>query len=306
MPTLYFHYEFGQAQLKTLPKSEQKIINQDIRYYNMFNQGFDNLYYYIFNYKKWNYYRKFAIKAHKKHLDKFFNNLFNYIIDNNLQNNYATISMVYGFINHLTLDTIFHPYINYQVKNLKIPHAKIEFLIDFYINDYKNHTKWQNKTFKVLIPKLKFSKELLKQIDVVFKNTYQEDNISKIFNKSHNNCYFIYRYFITDIHGIKSNLYKIIDFFTPFNEVKFSETTFYNKGFTKELLNNENLEWHHPKDEKEIYTYSLEELYYLAFNTAKKLNKLAYEILHNNKDITEFLDLIKLLELKNIPELLLQ
>ena len=27
MPTLYFHYEFGQAQLKTLPKSEQNIIN---------------------------------------------------------------------------------------------------------------------------------------------------------------------------------------------------------------------------------------------------------------------------------------
>ena len=123
-------------------------------------------------------------------------------------------------------------------------------------------------------------------------------------NKSHNTGYFIYRYFITDIHGIKSKLYKIVDFLLPKNEVKFSETTFYNKGFKKELLNRNKNDWYHPRNKDEIYNYSLKELHDMAFKIALKLNKIAYQVINNKKDIEEFIKLIKLLDIKNMQELL--
>jgi len=62
MPALHTHYEFGQEVLKKLNKKIQKEINTNISYYNMFNQGFDNLYYHF----RWKYYRIFGIRAHKK------------------------------------------------------------------------------------------------------------------------------------------------------------------------------------------------------------------------------------------------
>lgn len=301
MPTLYFHYKFGHNILDNLSKDEQESINSNIKYFDMFNQGFDNLFYYPF---KWNYYRKFGIKCHKKKLDKFFYNLIAFIKDNDLQNDSSVTNMVYGFINHLTLDTIMHPYINYQVKNLNIPHGKIEFLFDYYIYDNLFHTKWQNKLYKILIPKLKFTDNLKMTIDNVFLETYNEKNIGKIMNRSHNLGYYIYRLFITDIHGIKSKLYKIVDFIVHNKDVKFSETTFYNQGFRKELLNREKNNWYHPRNKDEIYNYSLEELHDIAYKIALKLNKLAYQVINNKKDIKDFIKLIKLLDIKNIQELL--
>ena len=275
MPTLYFHYKFGHNVLDNLSKKQQQSINSNIKYFDMFNQGFDNLYYYPY---KWNYYRKFGIKCHKKNLDKFFTNLITYIKDNNLQNDASVTNMLYGFINHLCLDTIMHPYINYQVINLNILHGKI--------------------------PKLKFTNNLKTTIDYVFLNTYNEKNISKIMNKSHNIGYFIYRLFITDIHGIKSKLYKLIDILITNKEVKFSETTFYNKGFKEELLNREKNNWYNPRNKDEIYNYSLEDLHTLAYKIALKLNKIAYQVINNKKDIQEFIKLIKLLDIKNRQELL--
>ena len=296
MPTLYFHYKFGHHILKNLDSKNKKLITDNIKYYDMFNQGFDNLYYYPF---KWNYYRKFGVRCHKKNLDNFFESLFSYIKTNNLNNNALAISLVSGFINHLVLDSLFHPYINYQVKNLKIPHCKIEYLFDFYIYNLEYSTKWPNKIYKTLIPKVKFSNSLNELLDEVFYNTYQEDNISKVFKKSHNFSYYLYRYLISDVHGIKAFLYKFIDLLTPKKDIKFSETTFYNKGFTKELLNREKNNWHHPRNKKEIYNYSLDELYDISFSIALKLNKLALEILSNQKDIQEFTNLIKFLDIKN-------
>ena len=301
MPTLYFHYKFGHNVLDNLSNEQKQSINSNIKYFDMFNQGFDNLYYYPY---KWNYYRKFGVRCHKKNLDIFFTNLITYIKENNLQNDSSVTNMLYGFINHLTLDTIMHPYINYQVENLNIPHAKIEFLIDFYIYENLYHTKWQNKLYKALIPRLKFTDNLLNTIDDVFINAYNKENIGKIMNKSHNTGYYIYRYFITDIHGIKTFFYRLADIIFRNKDFKFSKTTFYNKGFRKELLNREKNNWHHPRDDKEIYNYSLKELHDMAYKIALKLNKLAYQVINDKKDIQEFINIIQLLDIKNIQELL--
>jgi len=295
MSALYTHYKLGQDVLRKLNKKTQAGIKNNLEYYNMFNQGFDNLYYHF----KWKYYKDFGINAHKKKIDLFFFNLIKHIKDNNLENCSIITNMVYGFINHYTLDTIIHPYINFQVKNLDIPHTKIEFLLDSLALPNSNV-----KVYKILIPKLKFSKELIDTIDYVFYKTHNENNIGKVFNRSHNNGYYIYRYFIHDKYGIKSFIYKIVDLIIPFLDIKLHKTTFYLKQFDERILNLEKETWHHPNNINEKYNYSYEELYNIALKICVKLNKEAYQVLHGKEDLQNLINNIKLINLKNIQELL--
>ena len=294
MPALYTHYKFGQDVLQKLNKNLQNNIIENIHYYNMFNQGFDNLYYHF----KWTYYRNFGVNAHKHNIEQFFSNIFNYIKNNNLENDSKITNIIYGFINHYILNTIIHPYINYQVKYLNIPHTKIEFMLDYYLFS-KENLKWHNKIYKTLIPKLKFDNNLVELLNFVFLNTYKEKNIGKIFNRSHNNGYYIYRYFITDIYGIKTFIYKIIDFIIKSKDFKLSKNTF-TKTVDLRILNNDKLEWNNSKNKNEIYNYSFYELYNKARALAIKLNKEAYKILQEEKDLTEFLKEINNIDIKNI------
>lgn len=296
MPALHTHYKFGQDVLNKLNKQLQTNIKSNVSYYNMFNQGFDNLYYYLIN---WKYYRTFGIQAHKHNIDLFFENIFNYIKDNKLENNSEITNIIYGFINHYTLDTLLHPYINYQVKNLNIPHTKIEFMLDSKLTDNNS-----SKFYKTLIPKIKFTNKLIELLNEVFEKTYKEKNIGKIFNKSHNLGYYIYRYFINDKYGIKTFFYKIIDFIIPKKDIKFSKNTFYSKQFDERLLNSEKNIWNHPNNKEETYNYSFNELYNLAIEVCTKLNNDAYEVLNNRKDLEELINNIKSINLKNIQELL--
>lgn len=297
MPALYTHYEFGQTVLNKLNKNVKKEINSSMTYYNMFNQGWDNLYYH----HKWNYYKNLGTRAHNKNIDKFFKFIFEFIKNNNLEKNNDLVNMIYGFINHYTLDTILHPFINYQVKNLNITHTKIEFMID-----NKIRTNNKGSFFKTLIPKLKFNNVMIDILDYVFEKSHKEKNIGKVFNRSHNNGYYLYRYFINDKRGIKTFIYKIIDFLLPFKKLKFHQNTFYTKKFEDKILNKEKLIWHHPSNKHETYNYSLEELYNIALKISIKLNNDAYKVLNNKKDLNKLIDDIKLINLQNIQELLLK
>ncbi len=297
MPSLYTHYSFGKDVLNKLNKNIQKEININIDYYNMFNQGFDNLYYYLF---KWNYYRYFGIRCHKKNIDLFFKHAITYVKKNKLSNNSTCTNLIYGVINHYILDTIIHPFINYQVTNLNFPHTKLEFMIDGYLYKKNNNLKWQNKIYKTLIPKLKFSNDLLNLLDYTFFNTYNEKNIGHIFNISHNLGYYIYRYFINDYYGIKAYFYKLIDFINPKKEEKFSKLTFRINESNEKVLNPLKLEWHHPNNLNKKYNYSFEELYDFSLHLAVKLNTLAYNIIHKDEDINKLLEEISLITIDNI------
>ncbi len=299
MPTVYTHYKFGQDVLSQVNKKLNQSINQEISYYNMFNQGWDNLFYY---HLKWSYYRNFAIRAHKKDVPLFFQNIIEYIKDNHLSNNPFLTNMLYGFLNHYILDTLMHPLINYQVENLNIPHVRIEYNIDKYLF-YQEYPKWQNKLYKTLIPQLKFPEDLTKLIDYTFLNTHNISNIGKIFNKSHNNGYLIYRYFIQDTYGLKSKLYKLVDFITPQQFFKFNEFAFYIKHVNLDILNTTHTNWQHPTT-LETYNYSFDDLYHICSKIAIKFNNDAFKVLNNKLSITEFIANIKLINLKNIPKLL--
>ena len=297
MPALYTHYTFGNSVLNNVNKKLQKEIKSNLNYYNMFNQGFDNLYYYL---RKWNYYRDFGISCHKKKIDLFFTNAITYIKENNLENDSTCTNMVYGILNHYILDTIIHPFINYQVDNVHIEHTKIEFIIDAYIFNYLSDVKWKGTLYKTLIPKLKFNDNLINLLDYTFTTTHNEKNIGKIFNKSHNLGYYIYRYFINDYYGIKSFFYKIVDFILRRKDIRFSKTTFRVTEKNMVILNMDKNNWHHPKDKNKIYNYSLEELYKASLKIAIKLDNLAYQVIHEDEDINKLIKEINSISLENI------
>ena len=75
-------------------------------------------------------------------------------------------------------------------------------------------------------------------------------------------------------------------------------------GVDERILNKEKNTWHHPKDENETYNYSYDELYNISLRICVKLNKIAYEVLHNNRNIDDLINNIKLINLKSIQELL--
>ena len=79
MPSLYVHYKFGEDVLTKLPKNLKAKINSHKTLYHIFNQGNDNLYYYIF---KLSYYRNLGIKFHHNKIDVFFANAFLYLKEN--------------------------------------------------------------------------------------------------------------------------------------------------------------------------------------------------------------------------------
>lgn len=293
MPALYTHYKFGKDVLNELDFKEEILNN--IKYYDMYNQGFDNLYYHY----KLSYYKKFGIKAHSYNIEDFFRNIFKYINDNKLNDNSKIANILYGFINHYTLDTIIHPYINYQVKNLNIPHTKIEYMLDYYLFK-KTNSKWENKIYKTLIPKLKFDEDVINFINYVFEETYNEKEIGKVFNTSHNNSYYIYRYLVSDLYGIKKSFYKIADFISKSN-FKYSENTF-TKEIDVRILNNEKLTWYNPKSKDETYSYSFEELYQFTQDICIYLCNNAYEVLNNKLDIEDFIKLINSINLNNLEE----
>ncbi len=285
MPSLYTHYKFGEDVLGNLPKNIQNIINNNLTLYHIFNQGNDNLYYYILHFK---FYRDFGIKIHHHKVDIFFQNAFHYLKERPKED----IGIIYAYINHYVLDTLMHPLINYLVKKENIDHTKIEYLLDYYL--YGNKL-WKPSYYKELIPKVKFTKELRNFLQTVYFNTYEIKNIAKIFNRSHNNAYYLYRYFIYDKYGIKEKFYSLFN-----KNVK--NNTFYIKEFNYNLLNENKNEWHHPKNDQEIYNYSFEEIYDYALKIATLLNKLAYEIIHSNKDLKEFNYYLNLVNLKNISK----
>lgn len=297
MPTMYTHYKFGNDVLNKLSNDIQGDIKRYEKYYAMFNQGFDNLFYYHLNFK---YYKNFGVKAHKNNVGLFFKSIFEYLNNHKNINHY---NIIYGFINHYTLDTLMHPLINAEVKTLDIPHTKIEYMIDYYLYDKEYNNMWKPNFYKTLVPKLKFDKDLVNLLDYAFFKAHGQKNIGKIFNISHNNGYYAYRYLIFDSKGIKSQVCKLVDKLNK-NKYRLSENTLYMKHYNNRVLNLEKNEWINPYNTKEKYNYSILEIYEYSLIICKKLNEMAYQILKGKKNLEEFLNIINLINIKNIPKLL--
>ena len=75
--------------------------------------------------------------------------------------------------------------------------------------------KRENKALKeeqlanILLPKIKFSKELKSVMDNVYLQTFNVKNMGTIYEKSVQNGNFILKNFVTDKTGIKKKLYRL-------------------------------------------------------------------------------------------------
>ena len=171
-------------------------------------------------------------------------------------------------------------------------------MLDSKIRDNKS-----NSIYETLIPKIKFDKDYRNFINYIYKNTYNIENMGKVWNKSHNTSYILYRYFINDKIGIKTFFYKIVDIFNK-SKFKLHQNAFRLNKFDERILNKDKNTWHHPRFRDQVYDYNFEELYNYSLTICIKMNALIYDVLHNKKDINTLLDYIEKIKIQNIQELL--
>ncbi|MBR1413727.1 MAG: zinc dependent phospholipase C family protein [Bacilli bacterium] len=300
MPSIYTHYNFSKDVYKTLDKNIQKKLDKSIDYYYMFSQSFDYFMYYNFlSLKPGKKIRDFQDITHDNYINDYFINIINYIKDNNLQNNSEVLSYLYGSLNHYTLDSTCHPFINYYSKSknksfkYKSYHVKNEAMIDAYfynLNTNKDYADY--KLYKDIIPKLKFSKELKETMDNVYEKTFNYKNIGKTYEKSYNQSYNIYKYLVYDKSGIKKVAYKIVDYLTFFKPGKIQYFSFHIKDIDKSILNLNHDKWYYPNNKEISSTESFIDLYNKSIKKASKLIEIANSILNNKTEIKQLTDLI--------------
>lgn len=282
MPSNYTHYHFANDVYKNIEKNEiRKISNK--RFYRIFCQSFDNMFYYNFlSLKKGAKYRDLGYYAQVHKVWDYFKNMVIYM----KQNNYYTdesLGYLYGSLTHYALDSACHPYIHYisgrftskDKKNTKKyigNHAITEIMIDaIYYNDTHKEEFYKYKIYNDIIPKTKFSNKLIELINYTFKETFNENSIGYIYNKSYNQSHDIYKYLMYDRFGIKKFFYKVFDVITPFKNFKAYTYSHHIKKIDPEVLNLNHKTWIHPVN-GEKHKESFIDLYNIAMK--KSINMI--------------------------------
>lgn len=253
MPAFYTHYRFGNDVKKNL-----KLKNIDNNLYTVFNQSFDNFYFFKSLNKRYrNDIINIARIGHRNNVNNYFINIIKYMYNNNLTNDPKLRAYLYGSINHYILDSVIHPYIFYLTGIYKKDnpssykynglHSNMEFSLDAYLykKDYSIPYYKINITNKIFLKPI-FSNNLNKCIDEVFNKTFNINNVSNLYKKSILNYRFTYRYFYTDKFGIKKYILTIIDKITGNKHVNLKYHTTYYKSINKDYLNIKRNSWYHP------------------------------------------------------------
>ena len=300
MPSLMTHSYFMQDIYNKLDKNIiNKIILDDAK---IFAQGPDIFYFYnmcIGNKAK--KYKLMGNYMHKNKVNLYFENMINYIKENKLKNDKQCLSFLYGSIAHFVLDSIIHPFIYYKTRifikgkpdtyKYNGLHQEMEYYLDSYMI-FQNE-KIEAKDFKMYknINDIKLSDNTINMISNVIKDTYNYDNIGKIYSKCVKDMKRIYKYFKYDHYGIKKFINNLLNNIIPkkFNRKKKS-TFYFTHNSKKHYLNLEKNEWNHPIDLYETYNHSFIELYIIALDKAYCIINEVDNILEN--DIKDINDLI--------------
>ena len=294
MPSIYTHYVFAKDVKEKLSKKLQDIINEKENFYILFSQSFDNLYYYNFlSLNKGKHIRDLGTYCHKHKVNKYFMNIISYIKNNDLKADSEVLSYLFGSINHYIADSMIHPYISYrtgrysksrkeETSKYKGIHTNTEIRIDaYYYNKETGKDYRKYKIYKELIPKLEYSKNLKNTIDHTFKETFNVDNMGKVFNKSYNQSKNIYRVLMYDPTGIKLFAYKIVDKLTPFKDRVAASFSLHKEPMDEKFFNRKHNHWCNPMDMDLISDESWDDVYKKAVKKAVKLIEESYKCLQD-------------------------
>ena len=295
MPATAVHAYFAQDLNDILPKEIKNKL--DVDRLKTFGQSTDSLMFYnLFSILPGKNIRDFQKYFHTNKTQEFFINLINYIKENDYTEDIDVSSFLVGAICHYVLDSTVHPYIYYKTgyfnKNDKSTykynnvHTFMETFLDNdmikrreSINPYKfNISKFSFDTSK-------FSNELNDTIKYTFKETFDVDNMDKIYYKSlkqMRNSIFIFR---QDRYGIKKFFYKLADTFTSKRVFRFEAISYhYPLNDRHNFLNENHKLWHNPCDYSLTSEESFLDLYLRALKLAKVMICASFDYI-NGKDI---------------------
>ena len=295
MPATAVHAYFAQDLNDILPKEIKNKL--DVDRLKTFGQSTDSLMFYnLFSILPGKKIRDFQKYFHTNKTQDFFVNLINYIKENDYTEDIDVNSFLVGTICHYVLDSTVHPYIYYKTgyfnKNDKSTykynnvHTFMETFLDNdmikrreSINPYKfNISKFSFDTSK-------FSNELNDTIKYTFKETFDVDNMDKIYYKSlkqMRNSIFIFR---QDRYGIKKFFYKLADTFTSKRVFRFEAISYhYPLNDRHNFLNENHKLWRNPCDYSLASEESFLDLYLKALKLAKVMICASFDYI-NGKDI---------------------
>lgn len=295
MPATVVHAYFAQDLNDILPKEIKNKL--DVDRLKTFGQSTDSLMFYnLFSILPGKNIRDFQKYFHTNKTQEFFIDLINYIKENDYTEDIDVNSFLVGTICHYVLDSTVHPYIYYKTgyfnKNDKSTykynnvHTFMETFLDNdmikrreSINPYKfNISKFSFDTSK-------FSNELNDTIKYTFKETFDVDNMDKIYYKSlkqMRNSIFIFR---QDRYGIKKFFYKLADTFTSKRVFRFEAISYhYPLNDRHNFLNENHKLWRNPCDYSLTSEESFLDLYLRALKLAKVMICASFDYI-NGKDI---------------------
>lgn len=294
MPSSMTHSYFMRDVCEKLDSSiNKKIILEDAK---TFAQGPDIFYFYNLCFgKKSNKYRKMGNYMHKHNVNLYFNNMIKYIKDNNLENDKGCLSFLYGSIAHFVLDSTVHPFVFYKtgvfIKGRPDTykynglHQEMEYYLDSYMIFQNEKVEAKDfKMYKYLLNNKRLSDDTLNLISSVIKDTYDFDNMDKIYEKCIRDMKRFYKYFNYDHFGIKKFIYSLVDIITPKRYIRKKKFSFYlTHNEKKHYLNLDKNEWNHPVDKYEFYDYSFIELYRIAIDKAVDIISEVDKILDSDR-----------------------
>jgi len=297
MPATITHAYFTMDVYDVLPKDIQDKL--DINRFKMFGQSVDSfMFYNLFSILPGKDIRKFHNYFHDNNSRDFFVNLIRYIKVNKLDNDKDVCSFLCGFICHYVLDSIVHPYVIYKTgkfdkkdKNTykyNNVHAFMEVFLD---NDMimrrENTNPYTYKIGKECFYLDKFSHKLDKTIDFTFYKTFNIDNMSKIYYKSLKQMKNALVLFRRDPYGIKKDIYKLVDTFTPKSCFRFEAISYHYPLKDKHnYLNSDNKLWRNPTTYSITSHESFIDLYLKAIKEAQELICTSFDYIYDrNVDI---------------------
>ena len=294
MPASITHSFFANDVYDILPEKIKKELFLDKC--KMYAQSTDAcMFYNLLSFLPGKKIRTFTDYFHNNKSQDFFINFLRYMKDYEI-NESDTLSFLFGFISHYVLDSTIHPYIFYKTGKFNkknkdtFKYNNLHHFMETFIDNDMIKRRFKTNPYKFnfsnfIFTDINFSKELKKTIDYTFYNTFNINNMSKIYSKSLKQMNTFIKLFRKDTYGVKKFIYKLIDTFTFKNTFRYDVVSYHHSLVDKHnYLNSNHKIWRNPTTYSMSSNESFVDLYLKAVKKAKIITCACYDYL-NGKDI---------------------